>query len=231
MTAGMKALWLGSLAIIGCGGSKSPPVEPAAPVERPVEVPADAAIVEAPVDEPERPAVAAGPPTIAPACRGERLDLKTLVASGACVVQAAAAPLPAAIAITLEPQPLKLKAGAIGSAAIVLANTGAAEVTLLLEHACDRLVEVTYEMRASNGDRIDVADGGCGGGHGCDTKTIGVALPAKGQLRLAFPLIARIEKFDAECRGKRVGGPVPKGTYDLNVFSAFPDQGAKITIY
>lgn len=220
-------VWLVALALAGCGGRTPPPiVDPPPPVEPPVDAPS-----AEPVAEPEQEAPVTGPPTVAAACRGDRLDLKQLVKTDACVVEAAAAPLPSTIAIELEPKPLRMKAGAQGTATIILTNTGGAEETLLLSEDCGQLVEVAYAMRDSHGERVDLGEGNCGGGRGCPTKTHAFALPPRGELRLDFQLIARIEIFDDVCQRKRTGGPVPKGTYDIDVYSAFPDQRVKVTIY
>ena len=134
------------------------------------------------------------------------------------------------IAISVEPKPLKLKSGAQKTAALVLTNTSKSDATLVLDHGCGRILEVTYEMLASNGERVDLEEGGCGTGRGCGLQVSAFSLTAGGQLRLEFPLVARVEKFDADCKAARVR-PMPKGTYELKVYSGVaPDQSTKITI-
>lgn len=136
--------------------------------------------------------------------------------------------MPAEIAIAVEPKP-KLASGTQMTASVVLRNTGKAESTIVLDHRCGRITEVTYEMLASNGDRADLDEGGCGTGRGCGYAASAFALPPNGELRLDFTLRARMEKFDADCKSSRVK-PVAKGTYDLKVYSGLGDVTTKITI-
>lgn len=215
--------WL-VLVLAGCGpySSSPPPAQPTLPA--PVIEPAPPAPVAA--DPPPAPVEA---PAVDPECRGAHLDLRTLVMRNACVVEGDPEPLPPAIAISIEPSTLTLKSGAELPAAIVLTNTATTETTVQVRPTCGRSLTVDYQMLGADGRRVDL-ENTCSAVASCRAPTRRFALPPRGQLRLEFPIAARMERYDESCNGARIGPPVPKGVYELRVYSRFPEQRTRITI-
>jgi len=218
------------------GGYAEPPA--AAPVAAPV------ATVVAPPDAsaaadtsvaavaPVAPLAAAAPAIpIAPSCRGAALDLRALAQRRSCIVDAPASPkLPPAIALSVAPAPVEVRAGRVAHATLILTNTSDADVTLLLDNACDRLTEINAVMLDAHGDRVDLDGGECGGVEGgCSNQTVGIALPPGGTADLSFDVDGRKERVDHQCRSQRVGRVAP-GSYDLDVVGADAEVHAKVRV-
>ncbi|MBA3672990.1 MAG: hypothetical protein H0W68_13345, partial [Gemmatimonadaceae bacterium] len=149
------------------------------------------------------------------ACRGDKLDLRKLVATQACAVQGVAGPLPASVAVTVEP--VTVKSGARIDAAIVLTNVSDQELVLVLDNSCDELARVSYEMHDAKGVRVDAGMAVCASDGGCIASQIGLAIAPRGTARVPFVFDPRTEEFDKACTATRVK-PVPRGTYDVKVY-------------
>lgn len=223
--------WLAIAFAAGCGSPRPAPAGQPPPSPAPVARGSAAPVAMQPAPPPPVAPVAPPepPPEIIAACRGPKLDLRKLVAGGECLVKTAQQPIPPAVVASVDPAPVIVKSGGKTAAAIVLTNTGTEEARLYLNESCGHLIDATYEMLVGNGERIDLEAGGCGLSSGCPPRILGIALPPQGTLRLTVDIVARIETFDATCHSKRVK-PVPKGKYDLKLYSMLADADGTIDV-
>jgi hypothetical protein len=165
-------------------------------------------------------------PPLAPACRGDRFDARELVAKTDCVsnrgsnanVIENASQLPAAIALSVDPNTFSLVGGTTSEAALIMTNTSSAEVVLSLFTGCTDLAAVESEIDGADGERVDSDRESmeCAFGAGvCGTSIVTVALAPGGTIRAPFTVDARRRTFQP-CVEKRVG-KVAAGSYMLRV--------------
>ena len=201
----------------------------------------DAVVERAPIDAPDAPAAVVAPvaavaapprPVLVAAdqCRGSKLEIASVVK--ACEVRggrADAAALPAGVTATVQPALLVVAAGGRLPAALVLTNTAAEEVTVVLDNACGHAADVRTSIETADGKPADETGGQCGKGEGCGRSYLAVALAPNGTLRIPFTIDSRLRTYDAGCHEKRIGKVKP-GTYQLHVWSRVSEQQLPITV-
>lgn len=187
---------------------------------------ADAAVLDAvPIDATPADAASATP-AIAAGCRGAELLLSKTGAQRCVVGGAPQDALPAGLVASIEPSPLRLETDHETTIAVVLTNPSAEAVTLLL--GCGDFGWDRYEIVDKRGRRVDVAGDCVPGGGGCGGPTYGFAIEPGGQARYELAFTTRIEDTCGGAREK----PVPKGTYELRVYTGLAgEQRLPIKIY
>jgi hypothetical protein len=186
----------------------------------------------APERRPPPPPPPAALPPVAAACTGSALDLGKLAHAGTCDAAVKGIAIPASVTLAIEPATVTVRSGRTAPAHVVLTNTSADPVELVIADGCDDLLEVSTELLDGSGQRVDLGSGDeCGMLRACGLSSVVIELPAGGAARLPFTVEARQEHWagDSGCEASR-SGAVARGSYDLVAYTRLGDVRGKVVV-
>jgi hypothetical protein len=218
--------------VVGCKKASPPPpsTEASAPVAHPAEVKALADAIAAgaqrgmKLSAPKRP----GRPED---CRGADVDLAVAMNSQACVTRREpTSKLPRGVEIVGPKGPIAVAAGATVTIPVALENKTAKPVEVFVDAACGGTLvfkaEAYHDVERADFRRSDkcIAETAS-----CQIDDVLIRIEPHGRARFDVGYAAIERAFDDECETKPVG-PLPKGRYDLYVYSRWTLRGSNTNI-
>lgn len=207
--------WLTFAAVVACGQPPAPIAPPPAPpVVVPLDAPADSRIVDtAAIDATVDAAEPLEP--VSARCRGGAI-VSSISEPDPCATRHPPEPLPDSVTLSLEPDPLVMRAGGDGSAQLVLSNRGSGDIELYLDDERQQWSSPDYEIDDGSGNRADLVGYPCAALVALIPHTLHVAVPSHGRTSFAFTVHARVLRANGGC-GRHPVGPLAPGRYALVV--------------
>jgi hypothetical protein len=164
-------------------------------------------------------------------CRGADVDLAVAMTSQACVTRRTpTSKLPRGVDIVGPKGPIAVAAGATVTVPVTLENETANPVEVFVDASCGGTrvfqAEAFHDVERADLRRSDkcIAET-----TSCQIDDVLITIEPHGRARFDVGYSAIERAFDDECETKPVG-PLPKGRYDLEVFSHWTLRGSNTNV-